>query len=294
LERVSPDNGKADFTHVYDRADPRDYFRSLAGLDYEMPQLAQPVFDQLLAALATDSDEESPLRVLDVCCSYGINAALMRCDVTLDDLFDRYTDPSLDDVSPADLARADADYYAERRHSDAVQVSGLDAAANAVSYGQRVGLLEHAWGENLEAADPSDACTADLSTIDLVTMTGGSSYVTESTFGRVAAAAGDGSPPWVAAFVLRTLPYDHIAARMSDFGMLTEQLEGVSFPQRRFASADEQQSALAAVSSRGLDAAGLEETGRYYTDLYISRPAAEAADRSSPELLDSSAWSTGA
>lgn len=125
-------------------------------------------------------------------------------------------------------------------------------------------------------------------------MTGGSSYVTESTFGRVAAAAGDGSPPWVAAFVLRTLPYDHIAARMSDFGMLTEQLEGVSFPQRRFASADEQQSALAAVSSRGLDAAGLEETGRYYTDLYVSRPAAEAADRSLPELLDSSAWSTGA
>lgn len=232
-----------------------------------MPQLAQPVFDQLLAALATDSDEESPVRVLDVCCSYGINAALMRCDVTLDDLFDRYTDPSLDDVSPADLARADADYYAQRRHSDAVQVSGLDAA---------------------------DACTADLSTIDLVTMTGGSSYVTESTFGRVAAAAGHGSPPWVAAFVLRTLPYDHIAGRMSDFGMLTEQLEGVSFPQRRFASADEQQSALAAVSSRGLDAAGLEETGRYYTDRYISRPAAEATDRSLPELLDSRAWSTGA
>lgn len=43
--------------------------RALAGLDYEIPQLAQPVFDQLLAALATDSDEESPLRVLDVCCS---------------------------------------------------------------------------------------------------------------------------------------------------------------------------------------------------------------------------------
>jgi len=30
---MSPDNGKADFTHVYDRADPRDYFRALAGLD---------------------------------------------------------------------------------------------------------------------------------------------------------------------------------------------------------------------------------------------------------------------
>lgn len=101
--------------------------------------------------------------------------------VTLNDLFDRYTDPSLDEVSPTELVKDDADYYAERRHSDAVQVSGLDAAANAVSYGQRVGLLEHAWGENLEAVDPSDALTADLSTIDLVTMTGSSSYVTEST-----------------------------------------------------------------------------------------------------------------
>lgn len=213
--------GKADFNHMYDRPDPREYFRTLGGLDYEIPQLAQPVFDQLLAARAAEAPQQEPVRVLDVCCSYGINAALLRCDVTLDDLFDRYTSPALDDVSSADLADSDADFYAERQRPDAVQVSGLDAAPNAVSYGERVGLLEHAWAEDLEAADPSAGFAADLATIDLVTMAGGSSYVTERTFGRVADAAADDEPPWVATFVLRTTPYDHIAGRLSEFGMLT-------------------------------------------------------------------------
>jgi len=34
--------------------------------------------------------------VLDLCCSYGVNAALMRCALSIDDLFARYEGSSLD------------------------------------------------------------------------------------------------------------------------------------------------------------------------------------------------------
>src|SRR5680860_853031 len=44
-------DGKADFEHIYNRPDPRDYFRTLGKLDYEIPQRAQPVFQALLTAL---------------------------------------------------------------------------------------------------------------------------------------------------------------------------------------------------------------------------------------------------
>jgi hypothetical protein len=49
-----------------------------------------------------------------------------------------------------------------------------------------------------------------------------------------------------------------------------------SYPQRRFASEADREAALREVGGRGLDPAGMEDTGRYYADFHLSRPAAEA------------------
>lgn len=270
-------DGKADFNHIYDRPDPREYFRILGELDYEIPQRAQPVFRALVSALRSDPARAvaAPLRVLDLCCSYGVNAALLRCDVSLDELFDHYA--SLSELSAAELTRADVAYYAGSCLSDAVRVSGLDLAGKAIAYACRVGLLDGGWAENLETADPSGVLTDYLGGVDLVTTTGGVGYITERTFDRVVGARRDGSAPWVAAFVLRMFPYDRIGETLAQYGLVTEQLSGVSFPQRRFASESERETALSEVRGRGLDSAGMEDTGRYYADFYLSRPAADVA-----------------
>jgi hypothetical protein len=47
-------DGKADFNHIYDRPDPREYFRILGELDYEIPQRAQPVFEALVRELRSE------------------------------------------------------------------------------------------------------------------------------------------------------------------------------------------------------------------------------------------------
>ena len=281
-------DGKADFEHIYNRPDPRDYFRTLGEFDYEIPQRAQLVFQALLTALRSRRQGAgvAPLRVLDLCCSYGVNAALMRCDVSLDELFDHYASPALADASPAELARVDQAYYAERRRLDAVRVYGLDVAGHAVAYGCRVGLLDGGWAQDLEAGDPSRQLTDHLDGVDLVITTGGVGYITERTFGRVLGARRDGSTPWVAAFVLRMFSYARITSTLAQHGLVTEQLTGVTFPQRRFASAAEREVALREVSGRGLDPAGLEDTGRYHADFYLSRPAADVAQQPLVELLD--------
>jgi hypothetical protein len=270
--------GKADFDHIYDCLDPREYFRVLGELDYEIPQRAQPVFDALVTALQSDPARVGggSLRVLDLCCSYGVNAALLRCDVTLDELFDRYASAALAGLSSAELARADAAYYAGLCLPDAVRVSGLDMAGNAIAYGCGVGLLDGGWAENLEEVDPSGELTDYLGGVDLVTTTGGVGYITERTFDRVLGARREGPAPWVAAFVLRMFSYDRISETLAGHGLVTEKLGGVSFPQRRFASEAEREAALREVRGRGLDPAGMEDTGRYYADFYLSRPAAEA------------------
>jgi len=280
-------DGKADFNHIYDRPDPRDYFRTLGELDYEIPQRAQPVFQALLAALRPSGGTvgTAPLRVLDLCCSYGVNAALMRCEVRLDELFDHYSSAALADLSAAELAREDEAYYAGRCRPDAVRVSGLDVACNAIAYGCRVGLLDGGWAEDLEAGDPSRQLTDHLRGVDLVTTTGGVGYITERTFDRVLGARRDGSTPWVAAFVLRTVSYERISESLAQHGLVTEQLTGATFPQRRFASEAEREAALREVSRRGLDPAGREDTGRYYADFYLSRSAADAAQQPLEGLL---------
>jgi hypothetical protein len=280
-------DGKADFNHIYDRPDPRAYFRTMRALDYEIPQRAQPVFRALLTALRSRPQvpQAAPVRVLDLCCSYGINAALLRCDVRLDELFDRYSSHALDELSPAELSRADEKYYAERRRPDAVSVSGLDLAANAVAYGCQVGLLDDGWAEDLEHEGPSDQLTDRLDEVDLVTTTGGVGYITERTFDKVLGARRGGSMPWVAAFVLRMYSYDRIAETLARHGLVTEQLKGVTFPQRLFASEAEREDTLRQVSERGLDPSGREDSGRYHANFYLSRPTADA-QQPLTQLLD--------
>jgi hypothetical protein len=280
-------DGKADFNHIYDSPDPRDFFRTLGELDYEIPQRAQPVFQALLTALQRSGGRlgTAPLQVLDLCCSYGVNAALMRCDVRMDELYDHYSSPALADLSAAELAKEDEAYYAERCRPDALRVFGLDVASNAVAYGCRVGLLDGGWAEDLEAGDPSSQLTDHLRGVDLVTTTGGVGYITERTFDRVLGARRDRSMPWVAAFVLRTVSYERISESLAQHGLVTEQLTGAPFPQRRFASEAEREGAKREVSRRGLDPAGLEDTGRCYADFYLSRSAADAARQPLEGLL---------
>lgn len=282
----APDDGKAHFDDIYDQPDPRSYYRTLGALDYEIPQRALPVLQALVAALPADPVADRPPRVLDVCCSYGINAALLRFDVSLDELHQRYTSEELGSLSPAELASADDAFFAARRRTEAPRVAGLDVAANAVAYGCRTGLLDDGWVEDLESVDPSPALAAELADVDLVTVTGGVGYIAEPTFARLAAGRDDRPAPWVASMVLRIYPYDAIAATLAEHGLVTEKLDGATFVQRRFADDAERDAALEGVLARGLDPAGLEGDGRFHAELYVSRPADDVVQRPLRALLD--------
>src|ERR687885_184820 len=87
----------------------------------------------------------------------------------------------------------------------------------------------------IELDDPSAALARHLAGVDLITVTGGVGYITERTFDRVLRYASAGNGCWVAAFALRWIAYDRIAAVLVQYGLVTEQLSGHRFRQRRFA-----------------------------------------------------------
>jgi hypothetical protein len=285
------EQSKANFDHVYDLPDPRGYFETLGALDYRAPEHGSRVFGALLRAMGRG--DGAPPKVLDVCCSYGVNAALLKHDLTLDDLYARYASRDLAGLSSDELAVADADFYADHRRPAPPEVVGTDVAANAVSYALRAGLLDAGTGENLEENEPTEGLRRAARGVGLVTVTGGVGYVWERTFERVLSCVADdgpegGSAPWVAAFAVRFVDYSPVAAVLARRGLVTEKLSTHTFPQRRFENAGEREHVLRQLATAGIDPAGKEETGWYHADLYLSRPAALASEVPVDELLSAS------
>ncbi|AVH60655.1 MULTISPECIES: hypothetical protein [Streptomyces] len=263
--------GKSRFDDIYDRPDPRAYFTRLAPLEYEIPHQAQPVFRQVAAERAALDDGHSRRpAVLDVCCSYGINAALLNHDVTLAEMYERYTSPDCQKMSTAELAARDKEFYAERRRPDALPVFGLDVAGLAVHYALEVGLLDAAFTDDLEQGSPSPRLRRALAEVGLITLTGGGSYITARTL--TALLDGARRPVWVSAFVLRTVSYHPIVQALAAHGLSTTVDVARTYPQRLFTDEREQEYAIVAVRALGGDPTGREENGRFHSLHYESRP----------------------
>lgn len=262
----SANEAKASFDDVYNAPDPRGYYRELGALDYRIPTEAKPVFQRVMRAMG-----RSHLKVVDIGCSYGVNAAMLRYDMTFADLVEKYGDRSMDGRSVAEVICEDAHTFAEMPEAFDASFVGLDVAREAAGYAQAVGLIDEAVVENLERRPISDQAKTMLAEADLVITTGAIGYVTERTFSRVLDAVG-ARPPWVAAFSLRQFPFDSIAEELKSFDLETEHLADRHFVQRMFKDAAEEEGAIEAVRAAGCDPEGLETTGSYFADFYLCRP----------------------
>jgi hypothetical protein len=281
-EALHKKSGKANFDLVYGLEDPREYFGAFEELDYCIPQHGQRVFSTLIEArreAGHNGPGERPTGVVDVCCSYGINAALLKYETTLNVLYARYGSEELAGLSSKELAEADAAFYGERMRKAAPEIVGLDVISNAVSYGVRSGILDAGFAENLEENEPTEALRRAVSGADLVTVTGGVGYISERTFGRLLGCMMEGPEgriPWVAVFVLRWVSYEEVSNLLSEYGLVTEKLASHTFTQRRFANDAEREYVLEELAKMGVDTAGKEEEGWHHTDFYLSRPSDEA------------------
>ncbi len=264
---ASANDAKANFESIYNAPDPRAYYQALGKLDYQIPTEARPIFDRVIGLVGAANPT-----IVDVGCSYGVNAAMLRHDMIFDDLVKRYTEENIASKSVAETIIADArDFATLPRRSDAAFV-GVDVAEEAIGYARAVGLIDEAIVANLET-DPLPVSDARaVAGADLIITTGAIGYVTERTFCALLDAMK--TPAWIAAFTLRQFPFEPIARAIESFGLVTEKLEDAVFPQRAFADEDEARGAVEAVRAAGRDPSGLETEGRYYAEFFLARPAA--------------------
>ncbi|GAB3435216.1 class I SAM-dependent methyltransferase [Actinophytocola sediminis] len=262
--------GKVSFDHVYTEPDPRPYFHALGTVDYHVPQVAKPYFADLVAEYRQQRGVTEPT-VLDIGCSYGVNAALFRCAATMDELYEHYTAQDAAELDRESLVERDRAFVNARTNgSSDARFVGLDVAGPALNYAKDAGFLDDFVHADLEQHDPTEQQQAVLADADLVVSTGCLGYVTERTVSRIAELPG-GRRPWMAHFVLRMFSYDPIAASLDDLGYQTTEVDGL-FKQRRFASAQEQEQILDSLRANDVEPDELETDGWLCARLYRSQP----------------------
>lgn len=272
---------KANFDDIYTMDDPRGYFSVLGALDYMIPDVAEPVIRQILAARASQL-QRAPL-VLDIGCSYGINAAVHRFPLTFGTLRRRYARREMMAVTSDELAQLDCNYYASWPDTGVGRFIGLDVSAPAINYARRVGLIGQGVVADLERDPLSPAAAEIVRGADVLLSTGSIGYVTDRTYRSILGTLE--RPPWVVSFVLRMFPYEGMSAALEEFGLVTERLAGVTFVQRRFRDVAEFERSLEALAARGVDTSGFEADGLFQADLFVSRPQADIRERPLEDLI---------
>ncbi|MEJ8572108.1 class I SAM-dependent methyltransferase [Microbaculum marinum] len=264
------ETGKIVLDHVYNQPDPIAYFSTLSKLDYSIPGEAAPVFRKVIEAWRGGAETDE-VNLLDLGCSYGINAAILKHDLSMGDLYTHYAGAKLAGLSEDDLIEHDRQFYAKHLADPDLAVTGVDIAANAIDYAVQAQMLDDGFTANLETGPLPATASEAVGDANLVISTGCVGYVRQATFEKILEAGGD-ERPWMAHFVLRMFPYEEFEDLLAGHGYVTETLPA-TFRQRRFASAEERDHVLSNLSDLGLDAAGKEADGWYHANFHLSRPA---------------------
>lgn len=262
---------KASFDTLYDRPHPGRYFSALRPLEYKIPAYAQPVIEECVSALAELRGKQK-ITVLDLCSGYGINGGLLKYDVSMDELYKLYDDRGAQPNLEKRLSR-DREFLKKRKRTDRdIVVISQDIALNALNYAESVGFADATIKANLERRSlrGNEACL--IEDVDLITVTGGLSYIGSATFERVLGAVK--RSPWVLFFPLQHTAVQEIRDTAASFGLDVEDAPR-PVPQRRFKDERERRAILA---ESGQDATIPRDWafGAYLeAKLCLARPAAD-------------------
>jgi SAM-dependent methyltransferase len=267
--------GKIDVDDLYAAPTPAAYVQFLYGHDYRLPTHATPILKAVLAKLRALRNKKT-LRVLDLGCSYGIMSAFLRHDLDLAALHNHYGGAYDATRSPDEIYRKDAGYFTASRRRNDLAIVGIDPSGPAVDYARATGLIDDGCALSLEDETPlADDVTEVLSGLDLIFSTGVIGYAGVQTVRRLLA-LNETTRPWLLNFVLRGVDYNPIGHFLAGEGYVTARDRNV-YRQRKFAGEEERDRWLDNLRRQGIDASGYETTGYSCAELFLSRPAAEAA-----------------
>lgn len=262
------------FDDIYNLEDSRSYYRAMDLAGFRTAHFAVTAFRAVLAELKRQRGL-ARVSVVDFASGYGIAAALMRHQLSLDDVLSRYRDPWFDEANADAVIAADRDWFAgARREEEADRYYGIDIADHALAYGKAVGIYDDAFAENLQEDTPSPALADVLAGCDLIVECGSVAHMLPLALDGLLTSCP--RKPWVAMSPIRGNDTAEAFEVLASHGLQVETLGLPPFPHRRFADAAEQTRAITNASARGHKPEGYEATGYFHAQILLARPEAEA------------------
>ncbi|MFT4581554.1 MAG: asparagine synthase (glutamine-hydrolyzing) [Gammaproteobacteria bacterium] len=248
--RVDSSVALDDFSALYDVPTPRPYFRRMSQVDYQIPGGANGIFEWCLKELRR-LQGSTDLKVLDLCAGYGVNGALMKLDLSLDELYRYFAD--LGDPRTAS-ALFDRAFLATRIKDPNVHVTGLDVAANALDYARAAGFINDGHAVNLEIEPLPARLEATIAQCSLISITGGFSFIGATTFDKILSTLPQSSTtkPWIVGFPLLHTDLDALIEVLGNHGYVIQPDSQYRFLQRQFASNTERVSEHTALARADL------------------------------------------
>jgi len=263
------------FDDTYNQPDCRSYYRMLRRLGYSNHAHAVPVFRAVLAELCHLRGLSAP-NVFDFASSYGIVTALTKHDVSATAFLDRYEGRALENASAEEMRQLDREWLAGLPERwPGAGFSGVDVAENAAGYAQAVGLFDQGFAEDLQNNAPSPALAERLAKTDLIIECGSVAHLMPDALDRLLSAAK--RRPWLVTSPVRGNERKAAFEVMADHGLKVETLDLPPFAHRKFENGTEQARAIEIARAAGHKTEGYENTGFFFAQIYVARPADEAS-----------------
>ncbi|WP_147274913.1 hypothetical protein [Ferruginivarius sediminum] len=259
---------------LYDKPDCGAYYRAMREVGYGTPRHLMPIARAALAEVVRLRGEVAPV-VLEFGCGYGIGSAMLRHDVTLDEVLRRYASPEMQGLSTLELADNDWDWFAARRRPGPhPHVAGLDKAGYALAYGHATGIFDEIFREDLQQESPSRPLARRLSRCAMIIEVGASAHLLPNALDRILACVGQPAP-WFVMSPVQGGDFGIAIERLEAAGLRVERLPIPPFVHRRFLDDGERARTLESLRARGLDPSRTESSDSLHAQIYIARQPGE-------------------
>lgn len=269
---------KANFDDVYQAPTPHAYFEAMDQLEYAIGQEARPFFLSTVALMRQQLGDKTPIRMLDLGCSYGVGSALVKYGFSFTEVADFFSRHS--DSDYGQCIKDTREWLAENEPQTPISCVGADASAEAIKFGAESGLLDNGIAHDLES-DPRlapEEC-ALMQKCNLLISTGAIGYVGERTLDAILQQLGKDKSqphgPYIVVTILRMFSPDLVAKTFAAHGFKFVQVPEVHLRQRRFQDETEQKKIIKQIQAHGLNTDTLEADGYQYADLFVGAPEAD-------------------
>ena len=272
---------KDDFDRVYDLDDPSPYYTALRPSDYRMPAVLAGVLNAIHGQACAARGAGDALQVLDFACGYGAIGALLRHDLSMIELYTRYSERRWRPADERSFWGADAAFFGTRRvASRRFELGGVDIAGVAVKYAATMGFLDRAFHEDLVGHPPSRELASFLRGVDLVVESGSVGGVLPVAYERILDGCGNASRPWFLYGPRPDVDWAPLNALWADRGYRAESLGPRPIRYRKALAESERADMLRLTRDMGLPDEAVMRDGYLLVDMTLARPEADAGNPS--------------